>query len=228
MASPGDGNDAANILARAVHHDAMDATLNALYATAEGRGEINSEEGGNEQSLWQGTTDPVAGGVAPPTWSKKAKHQREFVPKRQIHDRKPSPVTSVPIRIPGKMLNVLYATAEGRREINSEEGGSDQSLRQGTTDPLAGVAPPTRSSRKAKHQREFVLKRQILARKPSPVTIVPTRIPGHNLSLLCPHPNVMGQLIQYPSIHFEWIPDSFVAYNETLGLCLLCWIQMEE
>jgi hypothetical protein len=31
-------------------------------------------------------------------------------------------------------------------------------------------------------------------------------------------PNVMGhQLIQYPSIHFEWIPDSFVAYNETQG-----------
>jgi hypothetical protein len=201
MASPGD-DDAANILARAIHHDAMDATL---------------------------TTDPLAGGVALPTRSKKAKHQREFVPKRQIHDRKPSPVTSGPIRIPGKMLkvlyataegrneinsedgdrkpspvtsgpiripgkmlNVLYATAEGQKEINSEEGGSDQSLRHGTTDPLAGgVAAPARS-RKAKHQREFVLERQILARKPSPVTIVPTRIPGHNLSLLCPPPMLWG------------------------------------
>lgn len=89
---------------------------------------------------------------------------------------------------------------------------NDKSLRDEGTEPDDAVSAPFV---KAKHKRNFICKQSILLVKPSPD--FPTRFVGLKLSLQCPPLHVMGQLIQWPGIDFEWIPHSFLAYNATLG-----------
>jgi hypothetical protein len=98
--------------------------------------------------------------------------------------------------------------------------GNDDSSRQRITDPVAaGVASrPIIRSRKSKHDRKFICKPRIPLHRGRPKVVNhPTRFPGLTLALQCPPPNEMGPLIQRFGIDFQWIPDSFLAYNKFLG-----------
>lgn len=100
-------------------------------------------------------------------------------------------------------------------EAIAEENGirlASAALREGKP-VAAGAARRT----KAKHVRGFIRKQSHQLYKPRPDSHYPTRFPGLNLSLQCPAPQVMGHLVSWPGIFFEWMPDSFLAYNQSLG-----------
>jgi hypothetical protein len=112
------------------------------------------------------------------------------------------------------------ATLLGDASLGDGTAGSDESSRQLITAVGAAVDSPRTllRSRKSKYDRELICKPRILLHKPRPdVDNIPTRHQGLTLSLQCPPPDEIRTLIHVHGIDFQWIPDSFLAYNKLFG-----------